>query len=158
MAMGASSAAASATPTSQCGTTPYTQFPSSDVLCAVGGTSGVPSNYSDILKDCCKDAPVESFANDCALYCLAIGQSVADLQLCWQNGGVNPAMIFCNGTQKATATTRPEDVKATAPGSTGRPGESKGAAAVVVVPQGVSKAGLGLLAVLVVSMAAGVLV
>ncbi|KAJ4301899.1 hypothetical protein N0V90_003995 [Kalmusia sp. IMI 367209] len=159
-----SSAAPSAS-SSACTTTSFSEFPTKDSACAVGGTSGFPSNYSDILKDCCKSAPVESWGNDCALYCLAADQSIADLQKCWQEGGVKAGDIFCNGASNATATGA---VSGTAGGAkeTGQTGSKTGGASSAtgtpgaawkVEPQGVSKAGVGMLCLVLGSAMLGAL-
>jgi unsaturated rhamnogalacturonyl hydrolase len=165
-----SSVAAPASSSTSCPSITSVEFPVKDAACAVGSTAGVPDNYSDILKGCCKDAPVESWKDDCALYCLSVGQSIADLQKCWQDGGVNPSQIFCNGVQKATATSEPSKTSGSGAKETGgKDGESGSAsggaagpsnsegAAYAVVPQGVSKAGVGILAVILGSTVLGAL-
>lgn len=154
-----SSVLASPTPSS-CANADFTRFPTSDIACAVGSVSGIPSNTSSVFQNCCKSAPVEPFNGPCGYYCLAVQQSVADLQKCFQDGGVNPGSIFCNGNNSATATATPTSsarstgVTGSATGSprpsgSGAPGDT-GAAA-----QGVSKAGLGMLCMIFVSAMAG---
>lgn len=145
-----------------CAQNSFSEFPTKDAACAVGGTSGVPGSYNDILKGCCKSAPVESWHDDCALWCLAADQSIADLQKCWQDGGVNAGSIFCNLANNATAT---GEVSGTGSGAkeTGSQTSGGGAssstsspgAAPAVVPQGVSKAGLGMLAMVLGSAVLG---
>jgi hypothetical protein len=161
-----SAVSSAASPSSSaCGATSFSEFPTKDAACAVGGTSGVPNNYSDILKGCCKDAPVESWGNGCALWCLAADQSIADLQKCWQDGGVKAGSIFCNQANNATATGEVSGTSSSggaeetgsqtsggASSSTNTPG-----AAPAVVPQGVSKAGLGMLAMIMGSAVFGAL-
>ncbi|KZM28187.1 uncharacterized protein EKO05_0001618 [Ascochyta rabiei] len=160
-----SSAVASATPSgASCATADFTQFPTQDIACAVGSTtSNLASNASSVLKDCCKSAPVESFNGDCGYYCLSVQQSVSDLQSCFMENGIAPGTIFCNGNNTATATGTPTGgPSSTASGTRGSssgtssPGASgsTGAAAGIVVPQA-SKAGLGVLAMIVVSAFAG---
>ncbi|KAF2661286.1 hypothetical protein K491DRAFT_447658 [Lophiostoma macrostomum CBS 122681] len=156
----ASSAAASATST--CASVSYSTFPTEDVGCATASTGGLPSNYSDFMKGCCKTAPVESWANDCALYCLSIGQSVGDLNTCFQSAGIAPSDIICNAnlSASATATKAPDSTSnpsGTAAGSGSTAGATKGAAVALVPQQGVSKAGLGMLVMLFVSGAVGAL-
>lgn len=81
------------------------------------------------------------------------------------DGGVKPGDIFCNGNNTATATGKPSgsgsgaketgqsgSASGSAAGSTSTPG-----AAYAVGPQGVSKAGLGMLAVLLGSAVFGAL-
>lgn len=159
-----------ATPSSSsCSTADFTQFPSQDVFCAVGSTTGVPSNTSNVLSSCCKSASVEQFNGACGYYCLSVGQSVADLQKCFMDGGVNPSTIFCSGNNTATATGKPtSSASATSSGSrasgsaassTGPSGsaQSTGAAPAVFAPQSVSKAGLGMLGMVIISAFAGAL-
>lgn len=75
-------------------------------------------------------------------------------------GGVTPSSIFCNGQQTQTATGTPSASKTGKGSATNSAGasQSTGAAAGVVVPQGVSKAGLGMLGMIVVSVFAGAIV
>ncbi|KAF2833142.1 hypothetical protein CC86DRAFT_5612 [Ophiobolus disseminans] len=154
-----SSASPSASSAS-CSTADFTRFPTADISCAVGSTQGIPSNTSDVLRKCCKSAPVESFNGACGYYCLSVQQSVADLQKCFMEGGVAPASIFCNGNNTATATGTPTG-GASRTGSSGSPtgtgasatgGGNTGGAA-----QGISKAGLGMLGMVFVSAMAGML-
>ncbi|EDU40355.1 glycoside hydrolase family 105 protein [Pyrenophora tritici-repentis] len=146
-----------------CSTADFTQFPTKDVFCAVGSISGVPSNTTDALSKCCKDAPVEEFNGKCGYYCLSYGQNVGDLQNCFMKEGVNPSQIFCSGNNTAEATGTPSGsgvASKTGAGAskTGTNAPDKtGAASAVQAPQGVSKAGLGMLTVLVVSAFAGTL-
>ncbi|KAF1939541.1 hypothetical protein EJ02DRAFT_352031 [Clathrospora elynae] len=153
-----SSVASSAAPTASsasCSTADFTQFPSQDVFCAVGSTTGVPSNTSDVLSSCCKTAPVEHFNGDCGYYCLSVQQTVADLQACFMDGGVNPSTIFCSGNNTASATSTPTQSGSGSHGTgTNAPGKT-GAAPVVLVPLSVSKAGLGMLGMIVISAFAG---
>jgi hypothetical protein len=123
--------------------------------CAVArsSTDGLPSNYTDMMKGCCKSAPVESFASNCGLYCLSVGQSVADLNACFQSAGIYPGYIFCNGNLTATATGRPDSAKAT--GGAG-PTSAAGQKGEGAMRQSMSKAGMGVVAMLMVSVVAGV--
>lgn len=160
---------AAATPSSSsCSTADFTVFPTTDVACAVGSINGIPTNTSDVFSSCCKSAPVEQFNGACGYYCLSVEQSVADLQKCFMDGGVNPSNIFCNSNNTATATGKPESsASPTSSGSrasgsaasTTRPGsqQSTAAAPVVLAPQSVSKAGLGMLGMIVISTIAGAL-
>lgn len=160
-----SSVASSAGPSpssSSCASADFTRFPTTDVACAVGSVQGIPSNTSDAFKTCCKSAPVEQFNGACGYYCLSVQQTVAELQKCFQDNGVSPGSIFCNSNNTATATGRPSGgASASATTSRGASGTSSAGAgqstgaAPVVVPHGVSKAGLGMLGMLVVSVFAG---
>lgn len=142
-----------------CGATSFNKLPTDDAACAVANNVGLPSNISDVLSKCCKDAPVEKTDNDCASYCLSVGQSNGDLISCLQGNGVNGGQIFCNKNMTASATGKPSDSKktGTASGTAAGATNSEGAAPAVMAPQNVSKAGLGMLAMLFVSAAAGAL-
>ncbi|KAF2798659.1 hypothetical protein K505DRAFT_405064 [Melanomma pulvis-pyrius CBS 109.77] len=117
---------------STCSAANYNNYPTTDVFCAVASTEGLPSNYSDILGGCCKDAPVEKYAR----WLRAL------LPRGGPDGGVRPQLILCNGNNTATATGKPA---------------STGAAPGYLVTYSVSKAGLGMLAMLFVSAAVGTL-
>ena len=158
------STAASATPSSSsCTSADFTQFPTKDVACAVGSTSGIPSNTSAILSKCCKTAPVQEFNGACGYYCLSVDQTVADLQKCFMDGGVTPNTIFCSGNNTAMASGKPSGTASStskATGSSTKPSgsaQSTGAAPVVLAPQSVSKAGLSMLGMIVLSVFAGAL-
>ncbi|KAF1829298.1 hypothetical protein BDW02DRAFT_170363 [Decorospora gaudefroyi] len=146
----ASSAAATASRAS-CSTAD-TQFPTTDIYCGVSSTSGVPSNTSDVLSKCCKSAAVEQFNGDCGYYCLSYDQTVADLSVCLMDGGVTPSSIFCSGTNDASATGTPSRTAT----DTNAP-DNTGAASAVLAPRSMSKAGLGMLGMVVVSAIAGAL-
>ncbi|EOA82006.1 hypothetical protein ACJQWK_05353 [Exserohilum turcicum] len=149
---------------STCGSAVFSEFPTKDAACAVGGTSGVPSNTTDVLSKCCKKAPVEQWNGSCGYFCLSFEQSVRELQTCFMDGGVDPRLIFCNSNNSATATGTPTGsgvagasrTSGSGPGATGSGAsdkDHKGAAPAV----GVSKAGLGMLGMVVVSALAGAL-
>jgi hypothetical protein len=161
-----SPASASATPTSTaCANVSFSTFlqDTKDIACAVGSTAGLPSSYKDTLKKCCKSAPVESYENDCALYCLSVDQTVADLQKCFQEGGVSPQLIFCSGNSTATATGKPSGTQGgsrsgSPSGAESGASSSSAAAAVLRAPtQGLSKAGMGVAAMIFVSAVFGAL-
>ncbi|KAL7626455.1 hypothetical protein AAE478_003227 [Parahypoxylon ruwenzoriense] len=88
-----------ATPSSTCGARLY-DTPVQDAVCAMpaGG------NHTDIMAACCKDADVVSYYDGCGLYCLAAGQSVADLTACLFDHGAAYSDVFCRGNTTATAT------------------------------------------------------
>ncbi|KAF9740849.1 hypothetical protein PMIN06_004739 [Paraphaeosphaeria minitans] len=165
-AISSTAASAAAPSNSACAQTSFTEFPTKDAACAVGGTSGVPDNYEDILKGCCKSAPVETWGSDCALWCLAADQSIADLQKCWQDGGVKAGSIQCNQPNNATATGEVSGTSSSGNGAKETGSQTSGGAssstsspgaAPVVVPQHMSKAGLGMLAMVLGSAVFGAL-
>ncbi|KAI1375818.1 hypothetical protein F4677DRAFT_101614 [Hypoxylon crocopeplum] len=91
--------APSATPSSGCGAQLY-DTPVQDAVCAMpaGG------NHTDIMAACCGAADVVSYYDGCGLYCLAAGQSVADLTSCLFDHGAAYTDVFCRGNTTATAT------------------------------------------------------
>jgi hypothetical protein len=150
------SAALPSASSSSCSTADFTRFPTSDIACAVGSTQGVPSNTSDVFKNCCKSASVESFNGPCGYYCLSVQQTVAELQKCFMDGGVKPGSIFCNGNNTATATGKggaSASPTASGKGATGT--ASAGTKPNGGVAVGVSKMGLGMLGMVFVSAFAG---
>ena len=157
MSLVTSSAAATASSAS-CSTADFTQFPTTDVFCAVGSTTGVPFNTSDALSSCCKSAPVEQFNGDCGYYCLSYDQTVAELQACFMENGVNPSTIFCSGNQTSSATGTPSGTGiasktsgASATGTATNGADKPGVSVKVSVPGALSKVGVGMLGIFVVS-------
>ena len=90
---------------------------------------------------------------------------MGDLLSCFQGEGIEAGDIFCNGnnTASATATGAPSSTggstggAGTQTGTGATAGATSGAAVALGPVQGVRKAGLGMLAMLVVSAAAGAL-
>lgn len=75
-------------------------LPVQDIACGLISTS---DKYSDIMDKCCKDAKVESYNDDCGLYCLAQGQSGRDLLDCISDEGAKDGDFFCGGNLTHTA-------------------------------------------------------
>ncbi|KAL6855618.1 hypothetical protein ACO1O0_006770 [Amphichorda felina] len=61
----------------------------------------MPKTY---MVSCCKDADINSYYDDCGLYCLAQGQKVKDLSRCLYDEGAKWEDVFCRGEEDATAT------------------------------------------------------
>lgn len=145
-------AATAASSSAACGAKLY-EIPIKDAACAVPSKD----NYTDVMKECCKVASVHSYDNNCGLYCLAQEQSVGDLSSCLTSHGA-----FCNTNSSATATAKVSSSEATSSatktGSSASSTSSHNAAVAVVPPQGISKSGLGLLALLFCSTVMGALV
>jgi hypothetical protein len=78
---------------------------------------------------------------------------VADLQKCFMDGGVSPSTIFCNGQQTQTATATGGASKTGKGGATNSADATKTGAAT-----GISKAGLGMLGMIVVSVFVGAII
>ncbi|KAL2882850.1 hypothetical protein SGCOL_001540 [Colletotrichum sp. CLE4] len=93
--------APSATSSTVCTASLY-DTPEHDRVCAMpyGG------NHTDIMSACCNDADVVSYYANCGLYCLALDQSVKDLQDCLFEQGAGYTDVFCrdNGNVNASAT------------------------------------------------------
>ncbi|KAL4902718.1 hypothetical protein BDW74DRAFT_157436 [Aspergillus multicolor] len=132
-------------------------LPVQDIACAVRSTSG---NYSSIMDKCCGVADVESYNDDCGLYCLAQEQSGDDLRKCLGDNGAKDGDYFCGGgnlTQTATAAVpsstsgSDDDDDASATGDAAEPTDTGNAAPAIV-----SKAGLGVLGMLFCSALLGV--
>ncbi|KAL4875438.1 hypothetical protein BJY04DRAFT_223997 [Aspergillus karnatakaensis] len=146
-------------------------LPVNDAACGLINSGG---NYSQIMDSCCADADVESFNDDCGIYCLAQGQSVGDLLSCIEDKGATPGDFFCSGNLTATATApaptqtgdndndddddddNDNDSDDASPTSDDDDPEPTGAAARLSQP--VSKTGLGVLAMLFASALFGVAV
>ncbi|OTB07265.1 hypothetical protein M426DRAFT_318287 [Hypoxylon sp. CI-4A] len=93
------SSAASASSTANCGAQLY-NIPVQDP--AVGIPTG--GNHTDIMSQCCGDADVISYYDNCGLYCLAEGQSVNDVVDCLYSKGAAYQEVFYRGNISATAT------------------------------------------------------
>jgi hypothetical protein len=61
-------------------------------------------NHTEIMSECCGDANVISYYDDCGIYCLAVGQSVGDLTSCLFREGAANDQVWCGGGVNATAT------------------------------------------------------
>lgn len=110
--MSTTSASAAATtaapPSGTCGATLY-DTPVDDVACAIPySEDGI-----DWMSKCCKDADVISYYDNCGLYCLALGQSAADLTSCLLEEGAKDGQVFCRNGVDASSS----DAGATATGA-----------------------------------------
>lgn len=151
---------APAIPTPSCAN--FNQIPTTDSACALPPLS----NATSILEKCCKDAPIEKYPQDCGFYCLAADQTIGDLIDCLQSNGAGYTNVICRGDRNATATgeVTPKSTtskgqttgaSATRTGASAGPSETGAAAGLVFGGKGVSKAGLGFAAMVVVSLFAG---
>ncbi|KAK2046760.1 hypothetical protein LZ31DRAFT_443190, partial [Colletotrichum somersetense] len=97
----APAAAASPSSTPVCSSNLY-DTPSQDRVCAMP----LAGNHTAIMSACCGDADVVSYYDGCGIYCLALGQSVRDLQDCLFDQGAGYTAVFCrdNGDVNASAT------------------------------------------------------
>ncbi|KAJ0422657.1 hypothetical protein BJY00DRAFT_311024 [Aspergillus carlsbadensis] len=138
-------------------------LPVQDAACGLPNSG----NSSDIMDKCCGVADVDTFNDDCGLYCLAQGQNVGDLLSCIEDAGATPGQFFCSGNQSATATAPvpsstggsdddddDSDPSSTSDSDEAEPSETDNAG--VRLGQPVSKTGLGVLAMLFCSALLGV--
>ncbi|KAJ5824881.1 hypothetical protein N7447_007221 [Penicillium robsamsonii] len=86
--------------TTGCGTAAQYEIPIKDASCGVPNTD----KYKELLSKCAKPAGVTSYNDDCALYALAIDQSIQDLTDCLYDAKVAWKDVWCHGETNATAT------------------------------------------------------
>ncbi|KAI5300804.1 hypothetical protein KEM55_004835 [Ascosphaera atra] len=144
---------------SNCGSKVY-EIPVQDAACAMPNSG----NHTEVLKQCCKHAPVETYGNKCGVYCLAIGQEMEDLRSCLtKQPGLGALDVFCAGKGNATATGTPTVTQTSTSASKTKGSDAKESstssatetnAAVVLNPR-VSVAGAGVLAMMICSAVFG---
>ncbi|KXG48599.1 uncharacterized protein PGRI_024690 [Penicillium griseofulvum] len=139
--MSTTSSSSSATSTA-CGGSVW-QIPTTDAACA----AVVSGNITQVMDDCCKDAKVSKYDNDCGIYCLAQGQDVNKLQSCLTSKSGNYHDVFCNAALNATATATATDSKSTSSGTSTHSATSTSTNA-AIANQPISKSGLGLIGLL----------
>lgn len=88
------------TATTTCGSSAQYELPVKDAACGIPNSS----KYKPLLEKCAKPAGVLAYNNDCALYGLAIDQSVDKLTKCLYDAGVKWEDVWCYGATNATAT------------------------------------------------------
>ncbi|CAI7636979.1 unnamed protein product [Penicillium viridicatum] len=144
--MSTTTSTTSASPTSTaCGGSVW-EIPTTDAACA----AVISGNITDVMDDCCKDAKVSKYDNDCGIYCLAQGQDVNKLQSCLTSKSGNYNNVFCNAALNATATATATGSKSTSSG-TGTSTQSSATSTstnAAIANQPISKSGVGLIALL----------
>ncbi|KAI9924841.1 hypothetical protein ASPWEDRAFT_68738 [Aspergillus wentii DTO 134E9] len=141
--------------TTSCGTSAQYELPVNDAACGVPNTG----NYSTLIGECAKPAGFLSYNHDCALYSLAIDQSVQDLTDCLYKAGVAWEDVWCHGDTNSTATatsyptatataTKTTESTASASSSSSSDDETSGAGVMVSQSQLTVKSVLALSAVL----------
>lgn len=136
------------------------EMPVRDAACA----TFAKGNYSDVMQHCCHSAPVRTYDNDCAIYCLAVDQTIGDLTRCMFSHGIAYDEGFCNkGNTSAMATfspkatnTRASSASISTSTSTGSSTSSMGTSGANVLVQPVSRSGLGVLGLVFCSVLLGV--
>lgn len=134
--MSTTTTASSSSQTCSSGSGSIYVLPTQDSACALPNTN----NASSIMDKCCSPASVESYSDDCGLYCLAQKQSLGDLLDCLTDNGAKNGDVFCNDKLNATAT-------ADATGSATKTGDSSDPTSTDSGAGSVSKGGLGLLGI-----------
>ncbi|PGH19567.1 hypothetical protein AJ80_03903 [Polytolypa hystricis UAMH7299] len=89
----------SSTPT-VCGNPSQYEIPVKDASCAIPNSD----KNLQLLSRCCNSFPVRSYDHDCAIYCVAGGQSVEDLTKCLFDAKIPWQDVWCSGEMNATAT------------------------------------------------------
>lgn len=98
--MSTTTATAAAATSTACGTSAQYELPVKDAACGVPNSDG----YNSLLAKCAKPAGVSAYDGDCALYSLAVDQSVQELTDCLYDAGVAWKDVWCYGSTNATAT------------------------------------------------------
>jgi hypothetical protein len=83
-----------------CGTSAQYELPVKDAACGVPNSS----KNKPIIEACAKPAGVLAYDNDCALYALAVDQSVQSLTDCLYKEGIDWKDVWCYGSTNGTAT------------------------------------------------------
>ncbi|KAJ5101368.1 hypothetical protein NUU61_003590 [Penicillium alfredii] len=136
---------------SSCATSKVYEIPTLDASCG----ALLKGNMSEVMDTCCKQATPTKYQDDCGIYCLAQGQDVNHLQKCLTSKSGNYRDVFCRGNLNATATAKPTGARATSDSTTGTSATSSPTNA-AIINQPISKAGLGLIAMVFCSALMGV--
>ncbi|KAJ6187989.1 hypothetical protein N7519_002897 [Penicillium mononematosum] len=120
------------------------QIPTTDAACA----AVVSGNMTDVMDECCKNAKVTKYDNDCGIYCLAQGQDVDKLQSCLTSKSGNYHDVFCNAALNATATATTTGSKSTSSGTSTDSSTTSTSTNAAIANQPISKSGVGLIALL----------
>lgn len=94
--------------------------PIRDASCAMPYSS----QHIDIMRKCCGDTEIKSYYDDCGLFCLAKGQSVADLAECLYDEGAKWEDVFCRGKGEATVTGKGVPIPSASVRSIGEDGDA----------------------------------
>ncbi|KAM0544536.1 hypothetical protein ACHAPJ_011753 [Fusarium lateritium] len=154
--------------------------PNQDSVCAMYRKD----NHTDIMRECCGDAKIINYDDDCGIYCVALDQTIDQLSKClYDHGATDEKGVWCSGNPKTTKTQdakvpasakasalskdddkdddkdkdkdKDDDDKETSTASSSKSSET-GNAAVGVIPQtSISTLGLAIGALLFSSMAIG---
>ncbi|KAF4973616.1 hypothetical protein FSARC_156 [Fusarium sarcochroum] len=154
--------------------------PNQDNVCAMFRKD----NHTDIMRECCGDAKIITYADDCGVYCVALDQTIDQLSKClYDNGAPDDKGVWCSGNSKTTKTQDAkipatakaseiskdddkddddddkdkdkDDDKSTSTASSSKSSETGNAAAGIIPQAGMSTLGLAIGALLFSSMAIG---
>ncbi|KAJ5163836.1 uncharacterized protein N7500_005666 [Penicillium coprophilum] len=120
------------------------EIPTTDAACA----GIVTGNMTDVMDECCKDAEVSKYENNCGIYCLAQGQDINELQSCLSRKSGNYHDVFCNAALNATATATATRSKSTSSGTSTHSSTTSTSTNAAIANQQISKSGLGLIGLL----------
>lgn len=78
--------------------------PNKDATCGLSYNK----KHIQIMKECCGEAQIVSYFDNCGLYCVALGQTTAELQKCMWDQGAAWEAPFCSNTTGASLTADPK--------------------------------------------------
>ncbi|KAL2670222.1 hypothetical protein Neosp_014689 [[Neocosmospora] mangrovei] len=99
-----STTASTATATSTLACKNLYDTPNKDATCGLAYSK----KNIQIMKECCGDAQIVSYFDNCGLYCVALGQTTAELQKCMWDQGAAWEDPFCSNTTGASLTADPK--------------------------------------------------
>jgi hypothetical protein len=105
------SSASAPSASTACAAQLYNQ-PNQDNTCAMP----YKESYIPMMEKCCGDAKVISYYDNCGIYCVALDQTIGELNKCLYDAGAADPDVFCSGSKKTTKT-KDADVPATAEAS-----------------------------------------
>ncbi|KAJ6138695.1 hypothetical protein N7471_005181 [Penicillium samsonianum] len=120
------------------------EIPTTDAACA----AIISGNMTDVMDECCKNAKVSKYDNDCGIYCLAQGQDVNKLQSCLTSKSGNYQNVFCNARLNATATATGSKSTSSGTGTSTASSATSTSPNAAIANQPISKSGVGLIALL----------
>ncbi|KAF4470582.1 hypothetical protein FALBO_2518, partial [Fusarium albosuccineum] len=78
--------------------------PNKDATCGLSYSK----KHIEIMKDCCGEDQIVSYFDNCGLYCVALGQTTAELQKCMWDKGAAWEAPFCSNTTGTSLTADPK--------------------------------------------------
>lgn len=99
-----STTASTATATSTLACKNLYDTPNKDATCGLSYSK----KHIQIMKECCGDAQIVSYFDNCGLYCVALGQTTDELQKCMWNHGAAWEAPFCSNTTGTSLTADPK--------------------------------------------------